>query len=81
MPRTAGVVKGSRTPAAAMRLRQGWAAGVGEASGEETAGGVSVGFVGLRCYGELGLVLFWDGRVMAIWFRPRAWLAVDGCLI
>jgi hypothetical protein len=38
---TVTVVKGSRTPAAAMRLGRGRAAGVGEASGEETAGGLA----------------------------------------
>ena len=34
-------VKGSRTPAAATRCGQGRVAGVGEASGEEPAGGLA----------------------------------------
>ena len=38
VPLTAAFVKGCRTPAVTMRLRRTGLAGVGQASGEETAG-------------------------------------------
>lgn len=46
-------VKGSRTPATEGCLRQAGVAGVGEASGEETAGGLKLGGAACAVYGDL----------------------------
>ncbi len=50
------VVKGSRTPGTEGWLPLSRVAGVGEASGEETAGGARLGFVACSVYGELRMV-------------------------
>ncbi len=50
-PRTAAVVKGCRTPAGYRRVRRARSAGVGQASGEETAGRDGRG--GATSYGDL----------------------------
>ena len=46
-------MKGSRTPAVAGAVPRTRPAGVGEASGEETAGGLGAGGAGGSVYGDL----------------------------
>ncbi len=64
-------VKGCRTPAVAGRLPRTRSAGVGQASGEETAGGIRLGGAAGSVYGDLTAAGWFSGGA-----RSSGW---QGC--